>query len=446
MIRRAIFFLLPFIALTTPITHGQTASTAFDGYVTRFVSPLDFDLNGLRVISSSKTKFSSEITHNRGGSETVHDLYLGQPLSIYGKVSKRKHKIEATEIVIHARTERDVTGYAVIDRILSPLAAGELLLRADGYPIRINSTTKIKFKSPLTSLSSVSTNLWITYHGSLHEDGIVVADAVVLSPNIINKREDKLLEKTDYNPSAVSDSAKQNSITRLAFGVDPKTIPPYHDTAMQAHIEQIGKSLIPQYQKDLPESDETKILFQFQLVDGPEWRNAWALPSGVILVPRQVVAYMQNDSQLAALLADAVSCDLEKQTFREQPSDTAKAFNELGGFLGGWGLGSLVAGGAGAGAVTLSQYGYAGNIYGANTPVEHQSENQRGRVALSLMYDAGYDLKEAPIAWWIVSANGFSLVEETKLPNRAIYLYKTIGAVWYDKTKETSSSIMSSSK
>lgn len=412
-----------FVLLFAPFAFAQISapSLAFEGYVTRAVSPLDFDVNGLRVLSNSKTKFSSEATHERGGPEASGSLYLGQFVSIYGKVSKHKHKIDATEIMFHSQVQSDLVGFAVIDRILSPLKSGEILVRADGYPIRIIPTTKFKLKSPLSSLSSVTPNVWITYHGFLHTDGIVVADSVVLSPNLISNREDKLLEKTDYDPAAVPDSTGQDPLRKLVFGVDPKKIPPYHDAAMQARIERVGKSLIPEYQRVLPISDETKILFQFQLVDGPEWRNPWALPSGVILVPRQIVELMQNDSQLAAILADGVSCALEKQTYREQPSEKTKAISELGSLAAGWGVFA---------AVTLSKYGYAGNIYGGNAPVERQNEDQRGRVALGLLRDGGYDLNDAPRAWWIISAKGASHLADSTMPDRAVNLFRTLGSIW----------------
>lgn len=135
-------------------------------------------------------------------------------------------------------------------------------------------------------------------------------------------------------------------------------------------------------------------MFQLQLVNGPEWRNAWALASGVILVPRQIGELMQNDSQLAAVLADGVSSVLEKQTYREQPSNTAKALNELGSLAGGWAV---------LGAVTCRNRAMQASLW-CQTPDERPHEGQRGRVALSWMHDAGYDLNEAPKAWWLISA------------------------------------------
>ena len=417
-------------AFTIATGYAQQPAAAVDGYVTRAVSAADFDQNGLKVVVTPRTKFSSDVTGHRGGPEAAGMLYVGEPVSIYGKPHRNEHLITATEIIFHAQAQSEVVGYAVIDRILSPLKSGEILVRADGYPIRINTATKIKFTSPLNSLSDATPNVWIAYKGALHSDETIIAQAAVLSPNVIGNREDKLIEKTDYDPSKVSDSAGQDPLRKLLFGADPKKVPPYHDAAMQARIDRIGKSLIPDYQKALHQSDETKILFQFQLVDGPQWRNAWALPSGVILVPRQIVESLQNDSQLAAVLADAVSCALEKQMYREQPSNTTKAIAELTSVLVGGG--AVVSTVATVSAVTLSKYGYAGNIYGANGAVERQNQDQRGRVALSLMQDAGYDIDEAPKAWWALSAKDPNHVADSPMPDRAINLYRFLGAIWHN--------------
>jgi hypothetical protein len=44
------------------------------------------------------------------------------------------------------------------------------------------------------------------------------------------------------------------------------------------------------------------------------------MPSGVVLVPIDIVDRMQNDVQLAAVLADAMANSLEKRDYREQPA------------------------------------------------------------------------------------------------------------------------------
>ena len=148
--------------------------------------------------------------------------------------------------------------------------------------------------------------------------------------------EAKLLEKNKYDPQAVDPDAKQNIAEWLILGIDPKKIPPYQDVAMQARIDRIGSSLIPAYQRSLPTSDPSRIRFRFQLIDATNWKDAFASPSGIILVPFQIVNYLQNDTHLATVLADNVARVLEKQTYRGQRGREKMTIAEIAsGVLGG---------------------------------------------------------------------------------------------------------------
>ena len=84
---------------------------------------------------------------------------------------------------------------------------------------------------------------------------------------------------------------------------------------MQARIDRIGSSLIPVYQRNLPDADPVKIPFKFQLIDATNWKDALTLPTGIILIPFELIERLQNDSQVATLLADNMAVALEKQNY-----------------------------------------------------------------------------------------------------------------------------------
>ena len=46
------------------------------------------------------------------------------------------------------------------------------------------------------------------------------------------------------------------------------------------------------------------------------------------------------------------------------------------------------------------------------------------------MKDAGYDLAEAPKAWWILSTKDPKPLVDLKLPERVQYLYEQLGTTW----------------
>jgi predicted Zn-dependent protease len=157
---------------------------------------------------------------------------------------------------------------------------------------------------------------------------------------------------------------------------------------MQNRLNTIGQKLIPAYQLHLAAADPSKINFRFQLTDGKRWPAILTLPSGIILVPHEVVERMENDSQLAEILADAIACVLEKQTYRLRIASGVIS----AGSVASWaqflsvvpvvGLAGTAAGiGSGTGQFVLIR----------------KEERQSGRVSLGLLHDAGYDVSQAPV-------------------------------------------------
>jgi hypothetical protein len=414
---RPFVFLAILSTLFLDRAHAQTNSVQSDlvliGYITRSASLADFDVNGFRVISNSQTEprtGSLQLTTSGG------DVFFGERVALYGKIDYKKHQVEATKIIFIQPEPRTLSGVAVIDCILKPMNNGELLLRADGYLMKIGPTTKLTFASPLASLSDVNANSWITYHGILNPDGLLLTDTVSFRTNNVSDRESKLLGRTSYDPSAVPSDSKQSVTSKMLIGWDPKKVPPYNDQAMQERVSRIGMSLIPAYQRQLPPGDPSKIPFQFQVIDRAKVHDAFVLPSGVILVPHQVVERLQNDSQLATVLADNIAIALEKQAYRMQPANTsmsvADAATAIGGiFVPGLSLASLA-------------------MYPAGKSMQTDLLNQSGRVSLGLLRDAGYDIQQAPVAWWLLASKPSKSLTETSVPPRALNLYQTIGLVW----------------
>jgi hypothetical protein len=391
-----------------------------DGHITRAASPSDFDANGFRVLTTAKTEFSVGDIQQSQTIQGVPEPYLGAHVRIFGKLDQRKQTIRAKKVVF-VPPPFQVKGNGLIQALVAA-PSGEAdgkLIRADGYRILLTPKTTVTFAPPLSSIADLSPNLWISYKGERREDGIIVASSATLSRNDRAVREEKAREKADYDPEAVAPDEKQSGVAKAFLGIDPRKIPPYHDDAMQARITKIGNSLVPRYQKDLPDSDPAKLRFRFQLVDEPKWRDAMIWPSGVILVPKQVVERMENDSQLAAVLADSIAALLEDQYYRLQSLahkttavELASAAIPFGGLAGV------------AGIVGASQ-AYA-------DAVRHAQE-QSARVSLGLMNDAGYTLAEAPKAWWILSTNEPKPLVALQLPELVRYLYEALDSTWREK-------------
>jgi hypothetical protein len=143
--------------------------------------------------------------------------------------------------------------------------------------------------------------------------------------------------------------------------------------------------------------------------------DAFTLPSGVILVPHQVVERMQNDSQLATVLADAIARALERQQYlTEGKVKMAYATGLAASFVPNGGAFGMMAGeGVANGLLTREM-------------------EQSGRVSLGLLHDAGYDIDQAPIAWWLQAAKKPQPISKIDMPDRAGYIYRILGEVWHN--------------
>lgn len=402
----------------------QHEDPAIDGYVTRVASASDFDVNGFHVLCGPDTQTtvghleSNEVLSNQGCPQDRP--YLGEPMKIFGSLKKKAHAVEAEQIEARPVVRGEIVGSAVIDEMPSPDSAGAqpgiLMLHADGYRIAISGKTAVTCDLPLKSIAGVGAGDWITYKGRQRPDGVIEAESVQISPGTVSDDEQRLRQKHDFDPSTTPSDAKQNKV-KVAFGdVDPRKIPLFKDPAMQARVSAIGNKLVPAYQRRLPDTAPAKIHFRFELVDAKNWHDAWTLPSGIIFVPYQVVERMQNDSQLAAVLADNIACALERQEFRFGDIQTELAVTSLGSEA----IGLVV---PGAGLV-----GEAADI-GAQE-IQTKMLQQSARVSLGLLHDAGYDIDQAPLAWWLLAPNKPEPIAKILLPERAGYVYRALGENW----------------
>ncbi len=403
----------------------QQEPPAIVGYVTRVASNSDFDVNGTRILCGAGTESnirqpqSGEVLSSQGCPPDAP--YLGEPMKVFGSWKQKGHAVEATQIEAQPVLPGEIAGSAVIDALPALDSAGaqpgSLVVRADGYRILITSKTTTEWTSPLNALADVKAGDWIEYKGKQNEAGIVVAANARISHGVVTAREEKLHAKEDFDPSSVPASQKQSTASREFKGIDPKRFPPYDNPSMQARITEIGNKLIPAYQRDLPDPDPAKIHFRFQLIDTTWFRDALTVSNGIILVPHQVVERMQNDSQLAAVLAEAIAGDLEKIEYRIQPA--AKRANEE--FYGG-----MLVPLAGPVIQVAGMESYAKTL--------SRAEQQAERVSLGLLHDAGFDIDQAPVAWWLLAPKKSEPITEVPLPAHSAYLYGILGTVWHHPT------------
>lgn len=110
-----------------------------------------------------------------------------------------------------------------------------------------------------------------------------------------------------------------------------KQYPRYPDEALQAYVQQVGER-VARY------SHRSNLAYRFTVVDSPDI-NAFALPGGYIYIHRGLMAYLNSEAELAAVLGHEVGHVTARHSVRQQSQSTA------------WGIvGQAVAIGTGVGA------------------------------------------------------------------------------------------------
>jgi hypothetical protein len=179
------------------------------------------------------------------------------------------------------------------------------------------------------------------------------------------------------------------------------------DKGVQDYVSRVGMEIVPSYQKNLPESDATKIWFRFYVVKpfksfvrsgfedingmlpvmseyGTQYsnprpflviRDITAVPDGMILIPESLLLQVRSEAELAALLSYAVTSVVQEEAYRI------------------WMAGSS---GPAPGFFTDD------DIH----PFILRLNQQVLRLGLRPMLRAGYDLRVAPYAWQVVWRKG----------------------------------------
>jgi predicted Zn-dependent protease len=142
----------------------------------------------------------------------------------------------------------------------------------------------------------------------------------------------------------------------------------YDDPALQNYVNQIGQQLAA-------ESHRSNLDFHFTVLDSPQV-NAFALPGGYVYVTRGIMAYMQDEADLAGVIGHEIGHVTARHSVRQQAQQTmagigvaavaigtgsaelANLSNSLGGALvAGYGRGMELES-DGLGAEYLARSGY----------------------------------------------------------------------------------------
>jgi len=373
------------------------------GYITAVHPPNAFEVDGEDITMTADTEFGPVGSKTPASNSLARDaIQVGAWVEVYGPRDRQAKTETARSILIRDDWNHKLTALAVVEKVSS--TNPELVFAADGYHIRVVQATEVKLPHDLKSVADVRPGMWVLYEGRMGADGLVAADKV----HFLSTESAKSKSQTDPGKSDPGAATMPPEIEiedqRTEIDLHDITWHFSKDQALQSRVRRIGMNLVPAYQRRLPENDPSKIHFEFIAVKN-NTRDIESSTEGIILVPEQLAARFKNDDQLAAVMADAVAYSLQQgmpMVFQMNRNNL-----EWAGVVAASNLVPF------AGLATSSVYTYE---------IEKALKEQRWRVALELIADAGYDPWQAPEAWRLAAPGKLPAnISTQKYPEKSGY-------------------------
>jgi hypothetical protein len=238
---------------------------------------------------------------------------------------------------------------------------------------------------PLQSLDQIGAGAILTYEGTVQLDGVILAGRIEFMRNELEKGEADMWKSLKVQEKF---QALQPGELKIDKAGKFKLLP---NREVQEYVSRLGDSLIPAYQKQLPEGDPLKIPFRFYAVIDKN-ANAFALPNGIIVINTGLLDLLENEAQLAAVVSHEISHSVQEHSWRQQRYHRKKRL--------GLAIGAVAATAFGAGGIA----DLLGLVELAiRNGYQRTLDNQADRVGLGYMVSAGYDPREAPRVWKLMA-------------------------------------------
>lgn len=359
------------------------------GYVTAVDLPTAFEVEDEHVLLQSLTALRLKDGPPVQSDKALRgELRPGAYVWVQGKI-RGKERV-ADVILFRQEWNQQISGLGPVNAVIK--AENQREFRADGYTIRVPASSATSFRGNVHTIDEVGAGTWLHYKGKRDSHGVIVAS----SADFLSTKPGKPVEIVDgiddykipfFPPDFVRHVDGRMKPGRLKGW---RTVPA--DQTVGDRLQRIGTKLIPEFQRSLADGDPRKVPFLFYVVDGDDMRTFICAPrGGLIFYPKYLVERMQNDDQLATALAMPIAVLLQRQgigkEMREWPAvrdqlTTAAVYAGIG-YLGAFGL----------------------DMVGAlpDHKIEVRAEEQVGRIAISLVADAGYDPWQAPEAFRLLA-------------------------------------------
>ena len=317
------------------------------------------------------------------------ELRPGAYVWVLGKLRDKKPVADA--VLFREDWNQEITGLGPVNALVE--AGNQREFRADGFTIRAPSSAAMSFRGDVHNLDEIGAGTWLHYKGKLDSHGVLVATSADFSSTKPGKPVEVVNGLDDYKIPFFPPDFARHVDGRVKPGrlKSWRTLPA--DQLLHDRLQRIGTKLIPLFQRSLADDDPRKVPFLFYAVDGDDMRTFMCAPrGGLIFYPRYLIERMQNDDQLAAALAIPIAVVLQRQGLGKEMREWPAVRDQLSTL-------ALYA--------TIPYFGaFPLDIMGAlpDHRISVRIEEQVGRIAISLVADAGYDPWQAPEAFRLLAA------------------------------------------
>lgn len=411
---------------------SKTKEIKVRGYVTKVNSPTSFEIDNYLISRDASLAYELD-KQTPEVSFKPEDIRIGTELEVRGDFNEQTNELKAKKIKIDLSQFRKFKITTILNQTPEGIEKTEQgwrgVINADGNRIRIEPATPVLFElnktekkkaeeeakrkakeakdkkskeevntddddddensefAPLTAISDVKAGMLMTYEGTQQPDGTVAATRVVFMRNETAKDEAEMWDslKTEFKAANLAEGKpgelKINKVGKFKLLMNEE---------VQKYVLNLGQSLIPAFQKNLPEGDPLKIPFRFFVIVDKS-PNAFALPNGIVVVHSGLFNIVENEAQLAYILGHEIAHATQEHTLRQMNKDKKKRTALQ--------IGSIAAMILGAYAVSdILDLTLAAMVNG----YQRTLENQADRVGLDYMVAAGYDPREAPKVWQLM--------------------------------------------
>jgi len=415
--------LLNVLLLFSTFAFAAKDKVTIQGNIGAITPPAEFQVGDETIVCGPETiltlKYDTKAVRLPFEAEAIHS---GIKVTVNGKRDPVSKQIRASSVVaiVYERLVDEISGTALIEKPLSMAqtnAGWSGIIFADGRKIKFTRFTKLEFvankseraqapggpSSSIKSLSEVGPNVFVSYKGLPFQNGAIIAEELVFVRNEDSPAKLKL--RQEYEPQIVEPDYSAGTpgklvvkplnelsiaSNRVLLAKSPGELPIIPNKALQDTVNEVGVRLVPAFQKSLPGADPLKINFRFYVVETDKFA-LHAVPSGVILVSVGMLSRLNNEAQLAAILAADMALVVQQGIY----SLTARAKTENIATFGS--LGALLASSAAPPMVLPGEVLILHSAASSERLVI--SIRQAGRLALEYMLDAGYDPREAEKAF-----------------------------------------------